>query len=83
MKLRGPMTRVDVAASLIIIIAVSVAAAFMIHRTLTYCSYGGGPPPPCSHPTDYPLAFRLGIVAAGLVIAALVILIRHRQRVTK
>jgi hypothetical protein len=82
MKLKGPMTRVDVAA-ILIITAVSVAVALMIHRTLTYCSYPGGPPPPCSHPTDYPLAFRLGIVAAGLVIAALVVLIRHRRRVTK
>lgn len=80
--LRGPITRVDVAASAAVV-AVSAVVALMIHRTLTYCSYGGGPPPPCSHPTDYPLAFRLGIVAAGLAIAGLVVVIRHRGRVTK
>ena len=74
------MTRFHVAAG--VIVALSIVVALMIHRTLSYCSYGGGPPPPCSHPTDYPLAFRLGIVAAGLVIAGLTVVIHHRRRVT-
>ena len=81
-NLRGPITRVEIAAS-VVVVAIAVVVAFMIHRALSYCSYGGGPPPRCSHPTDYPLAFRLAIVAAGLVIAGLSVVIRHRRRVTK
>ena len=76
------MTALDVAISAVVV-AVSIIVAVMIHRTLNFCSYGGGAPPPCSHPTDYPLAFRLGIVAAGLVIAGLAVVIHHRRRVTK
>ena len=81
MKFRGLVTPFDVAISSVVV-AASMIVAFMIHRTLTYCSYLAGPPPPCSHPTDYPLAFRLGIVGAGLVIAGLILLVR-RRRVTK
>jgi len=67
-----------------IITAGSIVAAIAIHRTLIYCSYlGGQPAPPCSHPTDYPLDLRIGIVAAGLIVAAVTILVgggiwRHR-----
>jgi hypothetical protein len=82
MKLRGPRTRIDVAAS-VIVVAISVVVTFMIHRTLNYCSFLGGPSPPCSHPTDYPLIFRLGIVGAGFVVAGLIVVIHHRGRVTK
>jgi hypothetical protein len=65
--------KVPVAAASLVV-AASVLVAFMIHRTLVYCSYlGGEPPPPCSRPTDYPLSLRLGIVAAGLVVAALIL----------
>src|SRR6266704_5702335 len=42
-----------------------------------------GPPPPCSHPTDYPTALRLGVVAAGIIVAGLIIAIgryAHRRR---
>ncbi len=78
MKLRDQVAPIDVAAS-VIVVAVSAVVAFIVHRTLVYCSYGGGPPPPCSHPTDYPLAFRLGIMGVGLVIAGLIVLIRHRS----
>jgi len=80
-KLRDHVAPIDVAAS-VIVVAASALVAFMIHRTLTHCSYLAGPPPPCSHPTDYPLAFRLGILGAGLVAAGLILLIRSR-RVTK
>ncbi|MHB1433823.1 MAG: hypothetical protein ACYCVZ_17135 [Streptosporangiaceae bacterium] len=76
MKSRLPFNRIDAVIGLIVV-AGAVAAAIMIHRPLTYCSYLGGPPPPCAHPTDYPLALRLGIVAAGLVTAALIASIRH------
>ena len=79
MKLRGRVSRFDVAAS-VIIVAIAVVVAFVIHRTLNYCSYGGGPPPPCSHPTDYPLSLRLGIVAAGTIAAGLLVVIRHVHR---
>jgi hypothetical protein len=77
-KVRCHLAPIDVAAS-VSVVAVSAVVAFIVHRTLIYCSYGGGPPPPCSHPTDYPLAFRLGIVGVGLVIAGLIVLIRRRR----
>jgi len=80
--LRGKMKRVDVMSGLTLI-AASIVVAIVIRRTLSYCSYDGGPPPPCSHPTDYPMTLRLGIVAAGLVVAGLSIAIRryaHRHR---
>jgi hypothetical protein len=75
--------KVAVAAASLTVVA-SVLVAIMIHRTLIYCSYlGGQPPPPCSRPTDYPLSPRLGIVAGGILISALIIvaerMLRHRQ----
>ena len=66
-------TRIAVLTGLAAVLA-SIIVAIAIDRTLTYCSYlGGQPPPPCSRPTDYSLGLRLGIVAAGLVAAALII----------
>lgn len=82
-KLRRLTRRVEVLVSLAVV-AASVVLAVVLHRTLVYCSYlGGQPPPPCSHPTDYPMALRLGIVAAGLIIGGLIVAIgryAHRRR---
>ncbi len=76
MKVRLRFNRIDAVIGLIVV-AGAVLAAIMIHRPLIYCSYIGGPPPPCAHPTDYPLSLRLGIVAAGLLTAALIASVHH------
>jgi hypothetical protein len=81
-KLRRLTGRVEVLVSLAVVGA-SVVLAVVLHRTLVYCSYLGGPPPPCSHPMDYPMALRLGIVAAGLITGGLIVAIgryAHRRR---
>jgi len=65
------------------VVAASIVLAMVIHRPLIYCSYPGGRPPPCSLPVDYPLALRLGIVAAGFILGGLIIAIgryAHRLR---
>jgi hypothetical protein len=67
------------------VVAASILLAIVIHRPLSYCSYPGelGAPPPCSRPVDYPMALRLGIVAAGFIVAGLIIAIgryAHRRR---
>lgn len=79
-KALGRGRRIDVMAGLPVA-AASIVLAMAIHRTLVYCSYPGGPPPPCSQPVDYPMALRLGIVAAGFIAAGLIIAIsRHAHR---
>lgn len=80
--LKALRARVDVIVGLAVV-AVSIVLAIVLHRTLVACSYIGGPPPPCAHPTDFPIIFRLGIVAAGLLAAGLIITTRwliHRHR---
>jgi hypothetical protein len=65
------------------VVAASIVLAIVIHRPLLYCSSPGGPPPPYSHPVDYPRALRLGIVAAGFILGGLIIAIgryAHRHR---
>lgn len=65
----------------VLVAAASITVAFVIHRPLIYCSYlGGQPPPPCSRPTDYPLDLRLGIVAGGLLVAALILILNRTSR---
>ncbi len=74
--------RIDIMGGLPVV-AASIVLAIVIHRPLLYCSYPGGPPPPCSHPVDYPMALRLGIVAAGFILGGLIIAIgryAHRHR---
>jgi hypothetical protein len=74
--------RIDIMGGLPVV-AASIVLAIVIHRPLLYCSYLGGPPPPCSHPVDYPMALRLGIVAAGFILGGLIIAIgryAHRHR---
>ena len=81
-KALGPGRRIDALAGLPVV-AASIVLATVIHRTLVYCSYARGQPPPCSHPADYPMALRLAIVAAGFIAAGLVIAIgryAHRRR---
>lgn len=68
------------AVAAVLVAAASITTAVLIHRTLSYCSYGGGPPPPCSRPADYPLDLRLGIAAGGLLIAALILTLRRQSR---
>jgi hypothetical protein len=73
--------RIDIMGGLPVV-AASIVLALVIHRSLLYCSYPGGPPP-CSHPVDYPMALRLGIVAAGFILGGLIIAIgryAHRHR---
>jgi hypothetical protein len=67
MKARGAV----VAASLVV--AASVVVSVMIHRPLITCSRLAGSAVPCPQ-HDYPLVLRLGIVAAGLVVAVLVVI---------
>lgn len=65
----------------VLVAAASITVAVVIHRQVILCSYlGGQPPPPCSRPTDYPLDLRLGIVAGGLVAAALIMAISRLAR---
>jgi hypothetical protein len=74
--------RIDIMGGLPVV-AASIVLATAIHRPLLYCSYPGGPPPPCSHPMDYPMALRLGIMAAGFILGGLIIAIgmyAHRHR---
>ena len=75
--------RIDIMGGLPVI-AASIVLAILLHRTgLASCSYIGAPPPPCSHPVDYPMALRLGIVPAGFILGGLIIAIgryAHRHR---
>jgi hypothetical protein len=65
----------------VLMVAASITVAVVIHRQVNLCSYlGGQPPPPCSRPTDYPLDLRLGIMAGGLVVAALIMAVSRMSR---
>ena len=65
----------------VLMVAASITVAVVIHRQVSLCSYlGGQPPPPCSQPTDYPLDLRLGIMAGGLVVAALIMAVSRMSR---
>jgi hypothetical protein len=80
--LRSPIKRVDVMVALAVIGA-SIVVAIVIHRPVVLCSYIGPVPPRGCITTDYPMTLRLGIVAAGLVVAGLITAIRryqHRHR---
>jgi hypothetical protein len=80
--LKSPTRRADVMVGLAVI-AASIVVAIVIHRPVVYCSYIGPVPPRGCITTDYPMTLRLGIVAAGLSIAGLIIAIRryqHRHR---
>ena len=77
----GAMRARTAAVLAVLMAAASITVAVVIHRQVILCSYlGGQPPPPCSRPTDYPLDLRLGIVAGGLVVAALIMAISRRSR---
>ncbi|MHB1593631.1 MAG: hypothetical protein ACYCO9_07695 [Streptosporangiaceae bacterium] len=83
MKARLAFNRIDVVIGLIIL-AGAVLAAIMIHRALgdAWCVRGTLTSPPitpglCKQPPDYPIALRIGIAAAGLVIAVIIASIRH------
>ncbi len=70
------MRRVDVIVGLAVI-ALSIVVATVIHRPVVHCSYIGAVPPRGCITTDYPMTLRLGIVAAGLVAAGVIIAIRR------
>ena len=80
-KAVDPGRRIEVVVALAIV-AASIVTAVVIHKQ-NYCIYHGPPGvpnPPCP---GYPMAFRLGIVAAGFIVAGLIVAIggyAHRRR---
>lgn len=65
-----------------LIVAGSIVLAVVIQSPRVNCSYPPGPPPPC--PTKDLTALRIGIVAAGFIIALLILIggrvWSHRRR---
>ena len=83
MRARLSLNRIDVMIGIIILVG-AVLAAIMIHRTLgdAWCLRGTETSPPitpglCKQPPDYPIALRIGIAAAGSVLAVIIASIRH------
>lgn len=65
-----------------LIVAGSIALAVVIHSPRLHCSYSAGTPSPC--PTKDLTALRVGIVAAGFIVALLILIggrvWSHRRR---
>lgn len=55
-----------------VIVAGSIVLAVVIPSPGLHCSYPGGTPPPC--PTEDLTGLRVGIVAAGFIVALLILI---------